>query len=85
MKNFFKYKSGVNHYHSGSKAQTGMIDYTFLLPCKNEKRISWSRIDPPQTRKHTFLWGFSPNPNFFTIKIKLLYGLKRSKFIEQKN
>jgi hypothetical protein len=31
---FFQYKSGVSHYYSGSKAQSGMIDYTFLLPGK---------------------------------------------------
>jgi len=36
IKNFFKYKSGVSHYHSGAKAQSGMIDYTFLLPGKND-------------------------------------------------
>jgi len=35
IKNFFKYKCCVNHYHSGAKGQAGMIDYTFLLPCKN--------------------------------------------------
>ena len=36
IKNFSKYKSGVGHYHSGSKAQSGMIVYTFLLPGKND-------------------------------------------------
>jgi len=36
MKNFSNTKSGVSHYHSGSKAQSGMIVYTFLLPCKND-------------------------------------------------
>jgi hypothetical protein len=35
-KNFFKYKKGVGHYHSGAKIHSGMIDYTFLLPGKNE-------------------------------------------------
>ena len=33
---FFQYKSGVGHYHSGAKGQAGMIDYTFLLPGKND-------------------------------------------------
>jgi len=36
MKNFSKYKSGVSHYHSGVKGQSGMIINTFLLPCKND-------------------------------------------------
>jgi len=36
MKNFFKYKEGVIHYHSGAKAHSGMIDYIFLLPGKND-------------------------------------------------
>jgi len=36
MKNFSWYKSGVSHYHSGAKGQAGMIDYTFLLPGKND-------------------------------------------------
>jgi len=36
IKNFFKYKKGVSHYHFGAKAHSGMIDYTFLLPCKND-------------------------------------------------
>jgi hypothetical protein len=33
---FSQYKNGVSHYHSGAKAQSEMIDYTFLLPCKND-------------------------------------------------
>ena len=37
IKNFFKYKKGVSHYHFGAKAHSEMIVYTFLLPCKNEK------------------------------------------------
>ena len=36
IKNFFKYKSGVNHYHFARKSPIEMIDYTFLLPGKNE-------------------------------------------------
>jgi len=36
IKNFSWYKSGVSHYHSGANAQAGMIDYTFLLPGKND-------------------------------------------------
>ena len=36
IKNFFKYKSGVNHYHFALKSQIEMIDYTFLLPGKND-------------------------------------------------
>jgi hypothetical protein len=36
IKNFFKCKKGVSHYHFGAKAQSEMIVYTFLLPCKNE-------------------------------------------------
>ena len=36
IKNFFKHKSGVGHYHFGAKAQTEMIVYTFLLPGKND-------------------------------------------------
>jgi len=56
IKNFFKYISGVSHYHSGAKAQLGMIYNTFLLPCKNEEKnmtalFRWSRIDPHQIRK----------------------------------
>jgi hypothetical protein len=39
IKNFFKYKKGVSHYHFGAKAQSEMIVYTFLLPGKNEKDI----------------------------------------------
>jgi len=38
IKNFFKYKKGVSHYHFGAKAHSEMIDYTFLLPGKNGKR-----------------------------------------------
>jgi hypothetical protein len=37
IKNFFKYKKGVSHYHFGAKAHSEMIVYTFLLPGKNEK------------------------------------------------
>jgi hypothetical protein len=37
IKNFFKYKKGVSHYHFGAKAHSEMIVYTFLLPCKNER------------------------------------------------
>lgn len=37
IKNFFKYKNGVSHYHFGAKAHSEMIVYTFLLLCKNEK------------------------------------------------
>ena len=36
IKNFFKYKRGVGHYHFGAKAHSEMIDYTFLLPGKND-------------------------------------------------
>ena len=36
-KNFFKYKKGVSHYHFGANAHSEMIDYTFLLPGKNER------------------------------------------------
>ncbi len=43
IKNFFKYKKGVSHYHFGAKAHSEMIDYTFLLPCKNEKE-EWRNI-----------------------------------------
>jgi len=35
IKNFFKYKSGVNHYHFARKSPNEMIDYTFLRPGKN--------------------------------------------------
>ena len=35
IKNFFKYRSGVNHYHFARKNHIEMIDYTFLLPGKN--------------------------------------------------
>ena len=37
IKNFFKYRKGVSHYHFGANAHSEMIVYTFLLPCKNEK------------------------------------------------
>jgi hypothetical protein len=43
-KNFFKYKKGVGHYHSGAKIHSGMIDYTFLLPGKNDFLIEGLRI-----------------------------------------
>jgi hypothetical protein len=36
IKNFFKYKSGVNHYHFARKSPIEMIDYTFLRPGKND-------------------------------------------------
>jgi hypothetical protein len=36
IKNFFKYKKGVSHYHFGAKVHSEMIVYTFLLPGKNE-------------------------------------------------
>ena len=35
IKNFFKYKIGVNHYHFARKSPIEMIDYTFLRPGKN--------------------------------------------------
>jgi hypothetical protein len=45
IKNFFKYKKGVSHYHSGAKVQAGMIDYTFLLPGKNDiYKLPWKDI-----------------------------------------
>jgi hypothetical protein len=37
IKNFFKYKKGVSHYHFGANVHSEMIVYTFLLPGKNEK------------------------------------------------
>jgi len=52
MKNFSKYKSGVSHYHSGSKAQSGMIDYTFLLPCKKDL---WKPQFLPEAKKICFV------------------------------
>jgi hypothetical protein len=36
IKNFFKYKKGVSHYHFGAKVHSEMIVYAFLLPGKNE-------------------------------------------------
>jgi hypothetical protein len=46
IKNFFKYKSGVNHYHFARKRQIEMIDYTFLLPGKNDGIFSGSQTIP---------------------------------------
>lgn len=39
IKNFFKYKKGVSHYHFGANAHSKMIVYTFLLLDKNEKDV----------------------------------------------
>ena len=47
IKNFFKYKKGVSHYHFGAKAHSEMIVYTFLLPCKNEKDGWWNFLVGP--------------------------------------
>jgi hypothetical protein len=44
MKNFSRYKSGASHYHSGAKGHSGMIDYTFLLPGKNDFQYHPARL-----------------------------------------
>ena len=60
IKNFFKYKRGVGHYHFGAKAYSEMIDYTFLLPGKNDFLIEGLRISC-EISNNIFLYCYISN------------------------